>query len=117
MGYNVDIVRRINWDDLEEDSQISLEEWLAYVQTDPELELTNGYFIERPGHKPVFEASPGYCIWKGHPSAIADNSAWLTYWYGSVGAKNPDQEIIQKMIAIAPLLRGRVQGEEGEFYE
>ena len=49
MGYELHIVRRNDWDDYEENSNISLDEWLAYVQLDNELELTNGYQIKIPG--------------------------------------------------------------------
>ena len=49
MGYELHIVRRLDWEDDEEYSNISLEEWLSYVQSDEELELTNGYKINVPG--------------------------------------------------------------------
>ena len=66
MGYDLHIVRRKDWDDYEEDSDISLEEWLAYVQTDDELELTNGYQIKIPGVENSFQNVPGFCNWTGH---------------------------------------------------
>jgi hypothetical protein len=61
MGYEFHIVRRKDWEDFEEDSNISLEEWLAYVQSDNELELTNGYKLEVPGFENSFQSVPGFC--------------------------------------------------------
>jgi hypothetical protein len=49
MGYDLHIVRRLDWEDDDEAGNISLEEWLSYVQSDNELELTNGYLIKIPG--------------------------------------------------------------------
>ncbi len=43
MGYELHIVRQTDYEDGEEESNISLEEWVAYVATDKELKLTNGY--------------------------------------------------------------------------
>jgi hypothetical protein len=42
MGYELHIIRREHWETLET-SNISLDEWLNYVKSDKELELTNGY--------------------------------------------------------------------------
>lgn len=50
MGYALHIVRRNDWDDEEEDCNISLQEWLSYVHSDDELKLTNGYQV-----KPLLE--------------------------------------------------------------
>jgi hypothetical protein len=41
---------------------------------------------------------------------------WFHYRDGRVGAKDPDNEMIRKMWAIAQPLGARVQGDEGESY-
>lgn len=47
---------------------ILLDEWLAYVETDKELELTNGYEMDIPGIGKIWHDAPGYCKWIGHPA-------------------------------------------------
>tara|TARA_R110002049_G_scaffold219075_3_gene390816 strand:+ start:7128 stop:7334 length:207 start_codon:yes stop_codon:yes gene_type:complete len=36
---------------------------------------------------------------------------------GDISVKNPDSQIIEKMISIADKLKAQVQGEEGEIYD
>ncbi len=61
MGYDLHIVRRNNRDDFEEESNTTLEEWLTYVKSDNELELTDGYLIKIPGMENSFQNVPGFC--------------------------------------------------------
>ena len=62
MGYELHILRRNDWDNYEEESNISLEEWLAYVQSDSELELANGYQIRIPGFRTYFRTCLAFVI-------------------------------------------------------
>jgi hypothetical protein len=117
MGYELHIVRKNNFGNLEEDSTISLEEWLAFVEADIELELTNGYLIKIPGIQNEFQSVPGFSIWKAHPTMKGEDSPWLDYGYGSISTKHPDDYLIQKMISIAEILKGKVQGDDGEIYD
>lgn len=116
MGYELHIVRQNDWDDYEENSNISLEEWLAYVQTDYELELTNGYQVKIPGSSDLFQNVPGFCNWIGHSTKKNDDNPWFDYGHGMISTKYPDDETIKKMISIADKLNGKVQGDDGEFY-
>ncbi|MBO9566571.1 MAG: hypothetical protein J7621_27605 [Niastella sp.] len=116
MGYELHIVRRNNWDDLEEESSISLEEWLTYVQSDNELELTNGYLIRFPDVEPVFHNMPGFCYWTVYPKEV-NHKPSFSFGHGMISIKYPDDDIIRKMIAIANKLKARVEGDEGEFYD
>lgn len=117
MGYDLHIIRRTDWEDDEEDSNISLDEWLAYAGTDHELELTNGYEMSIPGNASYFHPVPGFCIWRGHSVPDLKKKPWLSYGHGSISTKYPDDETIGKMLAIAGELNARVQGDEGEFYD
>lgn len=117
MGYELHIVRRRDWDNFEEDSEISLEEWLAYVAVDKELELTNGYLIKIPGVENSFQHVPGFCNWRKHPTKTGEDQPWFDYGFGMISAKYPDDETIKKMITIAAALNGKVQGDDGEFYD
>ncbi len=118
MGYDLTIVRQNDWSDFEEDSNITLEEWLQYVESDPELQLTNGYDSEVPGILPgEWQNRPGFCDWVGHPKADAAIVPWFDYYLGSINTKNPDDNTIRKMIMIAKKLNGKVRGDDGEFYD
>jgi hypothetical protein len=111
MGYELHIFRKTNWNDDEEESNISLSEWLKYVESDEELQLTNGY-------QDVFknwQDYPGFCEWKKHPQS--DIVPWFSFNYGSVTAKYPDDYTIMKMIQIAAALNAKVQGDDEEYYD
>jgi hypothetical protein len=98
MGYDLHITRRKNWSDTGND--ISPPEWLACVEKDPELTLSpeNGlYFVQ----------------WSGKSR---DPNPWLDWDQGNIFTKNPDEPLIEKMVAIATELRAVVQGDDGEIY-
>ena len=55
MGYDLHITRkRDHWADEEDVNKISITEWLTYIDSDEELELTNGYQIKIPGVENTF---------------------------------------------------------------
>ena len=113
MGYELHIFRRNNWEDDEEESNISLDEWLHYIENDKELELTNGF-------QDVFknwQDSPGLCNWIGHPKSRTGEEPWFIYWSGSISTKYPDDSTIKKMVEISVALSSKVQGDDGEFYD
>jgi hypothetical protein len=99
VGYDLYITRRKNWSEAGRD--ISLEEWLAYVQKDDELSLSLG-------------DAPGFAKWSGK-SKLTD--PWLDWSSGNVYTKNPDGPLVDKMIVIARALGGQVQGDDGEIYQ
>jgi hypothetical protein len=99
MGYNLYITRAELHS--ENDGQwISAEEWLRYVEADPEMALV---------------ISGGYCStrWTAHPSTP---DAWLQWSGGNVHTKNVDDPLVDKMVRIAKSLGAKVQGEDGEVY-
>jgi hypothetical protein len=115
MGYELHIIRREHWETLET-SNISLDEWLNYVKSDKELELTNGYSI-KIGSEIVFRNRPGFCEWKTDQSKKEFiPRPWLSYHKGSIDTKNPDPPTIRKMMQIAAAIGAKVQGDDGEFY-
>lgn len=117
MGYDVHITRAESWLDSEE-SPIPLEEWLEYVQLDPEMRL-DGYAEARlpDGHTLRYE-NAGLSVWVAYSKHARDgNMAWFDFREGCVVVKNPDEEILQKMKEIARALGARVQGDDGERYE
>jgi hypothetical protein len=98
MGYDLHITRRKNWSDTGRD--INVEEWLKYVEKDPELSLSP-------------EDGPGFAKWSGK-SKLTD--PWLDWSSGNVYTKNPDEPLIDKMTVIARVLGAQVQGDDGEIY-
>ncbi|HMK17434.1 MAG TPA: hypothetical protein VK492_04490 [Chitinophagaceae bacterium] len=117
MGYDLHIIRKNNWDDFEEESNITLDEWLKYINTDSELELTDGYDI-KIGQEQYFQNRPGYCEWNAHPKyKDPNNRPWFAYWKGDINTKNPDYETIYKMLSIARQINAKVQGDDGEYYD
>lgn len=115
MGYELHITRRKDWFDTEA-IDISLDEWLAYVGSDTELELTNGYAI-KIGAETYHDDNPGFCRWNAHPIEKELNSRpWFAYREGSIDTKYPDAATIRKMMQIASALNAKVQGDDGEFY-
>jgi hypothetical protein len=117
MGYDLHIIRRKNYEDFEEESNISLEEWLAYIETDKSLELTNGYQVKIPGFAESYQNVPGFCNWKEHSANKGESAPWLDFGHGQISSKNSDDETIRKMIAIAKLLNGKVIGDDWEEYD
>ena len=115
MGYELHITRRDHWADTET-PDIPLDEWLAYVNRDKELELTNGNDVKF-GSETAFENRPGYCEWNAHPLQNEPHARpWFAYWKGTIGTKNPDTVTIRKMMQMASALNAKVQGDDGEIY-
>jgi hypothetical protein len=90
---------------------------LAFVESDHELELTNGYHPRLPGFESAFQKIPGFCNWSGHSEMKGDSQPWFDYRKGCISTKNPDEETIRKMIQIAQALDAKVQGDDGELYD
>ena len=115
MGYDLHITRRQHWSDDEEPAEdITLKEWLDYIDSDPDIELSDAYRIKVPGSETESQAAPGFCEWINHPS---DEKPWFDYWRGNISTKNPDDDVIRKMVAISKMLKAKVQGDDGEIYE
>jgi hypothetical protein len=84
MSYVLHIVRQNDYDNGDEESNISLAEWMAYVATDNELELTNGFETVLPGMKTGWQDKPGFCNWMKHPYREADTIPWFDFTEGSI---------------------------------
>src|SRR4051812_36570701 len=99
MGYDFHITRA-EFHATNEGHEITDKEWLKIVDEDPELRLA-GY------------NGPFFAIWSGRSKYP---EPWLDWFRGNIYSKNPDKAIVQKMLQLAELLGGRVQGDDGEFY-
>jgi hypothetical protein len=99
MGYSVYITRRQNWYDAA-GSTISLEEWQALIDADPE-------FLWSP------ELGGNFAVWG---VGGRDNQQWICWDAGNLESKHPDDAMVQKLCSLASSLGATVQGEGGEIY-
>ena len=99
MGYDFHITRASSWADNAK-HQISSDEWLAYIDNDPELALAG-------------ENGPYFALWTGRSGS---ESPWLDWSDGNIYSKNPDSALVDKMVVVARELRAQVQGDDGEIY-
>lgn len=115
MGYDVHITRKENWFD--EGPDISLDEWLDVVRADPEMRIDGYAEAIVDGGSVLRIEDPSMSVWLAYSKhQLNGNMAWLWHSRGNVAAKNPDDEILKKMHAIAIKLTAKVQGDEGEIY-
>jgi hypothetical protein len=116
MGYNVHITRKQDWFD-EDGPEIALAEWIAVVESDPEMRLDGYAEAEVEGGKVLRLEREGLSVWTAYSGHGKDGMAWFDFFHGNVVVKNPDAEILVKMWALAQRLVARVQGDEGESYD
>jgi hypothetical protein len=108
MGYDIRITRG-------SENPITLDEWIIYLKDDAEMRL-DGFAEARAGAdgQLIRLERPGLAAWTGHPGG---GNVWFMHSpRRGIVVKNPDDEIIAKMLEIAAALRGRVIGDEGEEY-
>lgn len=117
MGYDVHITRADDWTE-SASVPISLEDWLAVVDRDPELRLERTASATTAEREIVSFESPGLSVWTGWSRHGAGGSfAWIDHSDGEIVVKNPDEEVLRKMHQIARALGARVQGDDGEEYD
>jgi hypothetical protein len=99
MGYDFHITRKEHWAD-DKGPRISLDEWIVYAATGTDI-------------KPDSD-NPGAENWM-----VTNHDVACPLWWddsGEVVAKNPDQWVVERMVAIANALGARVLGDDGEVY-
>jgi hypothetical protein len=101
MGWEIHITRAEHW--AESDRQpIAAKEWLALVESDPELTIDPR------------DNGPYFTLWLSHN--IGDDQPCFDWSDGQINTKHPDQKTLGKALAIATQLGARVQGDDGELY-
>ena len=117
MGYDVHISRTEDWTESESEP-ISLDEWLAYVRSDPEMRLDGKAVVGLGDGSEMRYESSGLAVWTAYPQPrAADDLVWFDHRDGRVVVKNPDDEILGKMLGIAAALDAFVVGDDGEIYD
>jgi hypothetical protein len=114
MGYDLHITRKAEWCDAT--PEITLNEWLAYVDGDPEMRHEGVAETIVGGGQILRMGGEGICVWTAYSGDREGDMSWLVWSQGNIVAKNPDQEIRRKMWAIAQFFRAQVQGDEMELY-
>ena len=118
MGYDLHITRQENWFDEDNNKKISLDEWKGFLLADLEMRLDNFAEATTPSGETIKVEIDGLSVWtKYSGNGLDGNFAWFDYNKGNIVCKNPDNEIINKMLIIAEQLDAKVQGDEGELYE
>ncbi|HUM53411.1 MAG TPA: hypothetical protein PK431_16430 [Chitinophagales bacterium] len=115
MGYSLYITRKEHWaDDNSPHLDISLNEWLEYVNNDKELTLnpTAYRYTKKDSNEEVYAL--GFADWTGNKDV---EGAWFDYSDGIIDSKNPEPETINKMKQIAIALNAKLMGDDGETYD
>jgi hypothetical protein len=99
MGVDLHITRAEHWTENER-AQVTGDEWLRYVASDPELHL-------------VAENGEHFVRWTG-PSKYEE--PWLDWFQGNVYTKWPDTALYEKMLRVAAALGAKVQDDDGNDY-
>jgi len=108
MGYELNIQRE------EENGLITKEEWITYINSDPEFERIEEFSASLGTDEILTVSTPNSGLWKTRKGEVP-----FTYYekLGWISVKNPELWMIEKMISIAKNLNAEVQGEEGEKYD
>jgi hypothetical protein len=118
MGYELHITRQNDWLDENDSQKISLEEWKALLANDSEMRLDGFAEATTTAGVTLRIEEEGIAVWtKYSKDGLDGNHAWFHFSKGNIEVKNPDDEIVAKMIDIAGKLQAKVQGDDGEFYE
>lgn len=102
MGYDLHITRKECWAEEEDKRCITSQEWQTYVENDPDV-ISN----------PENPQEDNYLYIR----AAGDWPLWFNPRLGNIYTKNPEQDVIEKMLKIAQALNARVQGDDQEFYD
>lgn len=118
MGYDIHIVRNDDFWDEEIGGGISLDEWSSYVAQDNTMRMDGTAEVDLPNESKLIIESEGLAVWTAYAAnEVGGNQAWFGFHNNAIVVKNPDQQILAKMLEIAASLNAKVLGDEGEQYE
>lgn len=103
MGQQLHITRAQFWANNKK-SPITENEWLVYIESDPDLEL-------------VPELGRLYVRWKDPAEICKYEQPWLNFKSGNIFTEWPDTALYKKMLAIAAALQAKVQDDDGAVYQ
>lgn len=107
MGYDLHIER-------ENGLEISVNEWVDYLDSDCEFKRTDEVTAELEDGTVLTAQIPNSGLWLPESKNVTFMFSEVS---GSVIVKNPDESIIEKMIAVSSKLNALVRGDDGETYD
>ena len=117
MGYDLHISRNDEWWDEEGGGGISFAEWSSFVDADETMRMDGFAEVDLPDGSTLRTESEGLAVWTGYAgNEDGGNQAWFDFRHHAIVVKNPDQDILTKMLEIAATLNAKVIGDEGEEY-
>src|SRR5690606_76441 len=100
--YDLHITRKEFWADPEDERSIFISEWNAYVESDPEITQDpenlgeNNYLYKR---------------------VVGNWPLWFDPELGEINTKNPESDVIKKMVRVANYFGATVHGDDDEVYD
>lgn len=110
MGYEVHIVRKKDYEDYEEESSISHEEYVQMVERRPELSWNAIGVDEENKNQKV-------CYWNSYPALEDNNPPWLYFSEGNISTKWGEDDCLKLWLEIANEMGGQLRGDDGEQYD
>jgi hypothetical protein len=118
MGYDLHITRQDEWYNEDENLRISLREWTQFVNSDNEMRMDGQAEVTLDTGEVFRIESEGLAVWTAYSGdGVDQNHAWFSLSNGNIVVKNPDREIINKMVDISNYFNAKVQSDEGELYQ
>ena len=118
MGYELHIVRNEECWDGETGGGISLAEWSSLVDADNTMRMDGFAKVDLPDRSALRTESEGLAVWTEYAgNEEGGNQAWFSFHENAIVVKNPDQDILTKMLEIAAELDAKVIGDDGEQYK
>lgn len=113
MGYSIHI-EHIH---AEPENRITLNQWLEYIEKDPEMERNDHVLFITPENKVLNIKTEGLTVWKGYSKYPEGIKVYFSPSENSISVKNPDHEVLIKMYKIAQYFKACVRGDDGEIYD
>ncbi len=110
MGYEVHIIRKKDYEDYDEESNITHEEFIALVERRPELSW------EAVGNDED-NSKREYCYWNSYPALENNNPPWLHYFHGEINTKCTEDDCLKLWLELANEMGGQLRGDDGEQYD
>lgn len=117
MSYSVHITRRGQWSE-QGGPDITLDEWVMLVQSDPDMRLGGSRQWKDDHGKKMSDAPQGLASWQAYSrNQSGGQPVWFEFVSGNVQVINPDQEVMGKMWQLAQKLGARIQGDDGACFD
>lgn len=118
MAYDVHLTRNAtSWAAGHKSATITLGEWNAYVASDPELAYADFARSNRESQSDDPELA-ATCVW-ARPAwqARQGQPTIFRFEQGRISVTDPDALALEKLLFMAQVLRARVQGDDGRYYD